>query len=154
MLIRNHLAEPVIVNIRHKDEVIDVNNKSHYSLDGIVVQPKGEITVSIDMDDVIYFANIPMTKIAKYTDFGSVTTIDLWGRSSDIVKCHQLKVNDDVDCSESENIWMKWNLPEHIIFRLYNPSMYFFMLLLIAVLIIFASMVAIVSGRSIAKTIS
>jgi hypothetical protein len=138
MLIRNHLHEPIIVNIRDKDEVVDINNVEHYTIDGIVIPAKGQVSVSIKSPyrKVVYFANVPLTKAGKLQlQFVTRDHVDVWDKSSDVAKCGQTGHNDGVSCRNSENIWLKWMLPKHMIFELYNPSTYVFALTMIGLLV-------------------
>lgn len=150
MLIRNHLAEPIIVNIR--DKVVDINNIEHFTIDGIVIPTKGQVRVNTSRHNVIYFANVPMTKVGKLQMqfVNNTNDIDVWDKSSDIVKCNQTGHNDGVNCRNSENIWLKWMLPRHIIFELYNPSTYVLVLLMVGFLVVSAIAAVLVYGRTLA----
>lgn len=137
MIIRNHLRENVVLNIYNKNQVTNINDINNYRLDGIQIPARSTSIIETTDDDILYFANIPMTKLAKVqVQFVDSEIIDLWTHASDIVKCHQLPMNDGVDCKDSENIVMKWKLPNHIIFKLYNSTTYIAVLLLFSLLII------------------
>lgn len=137
MIIRNHLHENVILNIYNKHSIVNINDIGNYRLDGLQIPARSTIVITTTDDDILYFANISLTKLAKIqVQFIDSEVIDLWIHASDIVKCHQLSMNDGVDCKNSENIVMRWKLPEHIIFKLYNPTTYVTILLLFSLLVI------------------
>ncbi len=174
MLIRNHLSEPIIVNIRDKSDVVDIDNIEHFSIDGLFIPAKGSARIKVKSPyrKIMYFANVPMTKVGKLqlqfsdrlagqsreynTNYGEINSIDdtqagvirldIWDKSSDIAKCNQTGRNDGVDCSDSENIWLKWMLPKHAIFELYNPSTYVLVLLMIGFIIAAAIYVVVMTA--------
>lgn len=138
MIIRNHLKEPIIVNIYNQSDIANINDDVYYRLDGVRLEPKSSRDFDV-RDAVIYLANIAMTKVAKVqTQFVEGSIIDVWDRSSDVVKCRQLAFNDGVACRHTESVVMKWKLPKHIIFELYNPATYVIVLFVIAFAIILA----------------
>jgi hypothetical protein len=137
MLIRNHLGEDLVINIYDKSEIVDINSESLYRLDGARLPAKSVLQIAVTGTDVIYIANIAMTKIAKVQlQFVESDTIDVWDSDSDVLRCYQLGNNDGVECRETENIVLKWLLPKHIIFKLYNSATYVIIMLLISVVVI------------------
>ena len=168
MIIRNHLREPILINVVNKDEVVDINDEDHYSLQrsavdtpltrvghttnapltrvgqrrSVIVQPKSSASVLANDDDILYFSNMAMTKIAQLqVQFAESDIVDLWDRTSDITKCNQFGKNDGVKCRDTENIWLKWYLPKHIIFEFYNSKTYVIILMFISIMIVISAII-------------
>jgi hypothetical protein len=130
MIINNNLDETVIMNIRDRSNLVDVNDLQLYDLNGTVIKPNSSIEFYNVVDSVFYFANISRTKVANLpSDMLTSNVVNLWDHPSDIAQC-----NEDEKCRITDNVVLKSQLPSHLIWYIYNDVTYLIIAMIFAIL--------------------
>lgn len=124
----NHLDEQIIMNVRSRDKLININDINLYDLIGISINPKSSIEIELPTESILYFANVSGTKIVNIaTDHLDSNTINVWNHESDIIQC-----NNNAECRQEDNLVMNIQLPNHIIWYIYNQTTYLLISLILA----------------------
>jgi len=130
--INNHLKEIVIVNVRSRHSLIILNDLNLYDLVGIEIAPKSSIELELNADSVLYFSNVPGTKVASVSvEYLDNKVINLWNHESDVIQC-----NHDSVCRTEDNVILKTQLANHIIWYVYSKTTYLIISIIIALLFV------------------
>lgn len=131
MRINNNLNESIIMNQYDRKSLIDINDPRLYDINGIEIKPKSSIDIPSHDGKILYFSNISGSKIANIsTDMLLSDTLNLWNHTSNIVQC-----NENSKCRTVDNIAMRSQLPNHIIWYIYNDVTYIIVAMIFAILI-------------------
>lgn len=140
MRINNHLDEPIIVNRYSRNNLVDLNDSDLYNLVGTEIKPKSSIELTANDDELFYFSNISGSKITHVAvNHLDSQIVNLWNHESDVIQCNNIP-----SCRREENIIMKMQLPNHIIWYIYNQATYLLVSLIIAILAVIIAIAIII----------